>query len=124
MEIGRVLAPQPLKGETQMLKMIAAAVLVMVITSSSALAGIMLTHAAFARNSAINAGVLLDESQSFRLAAKAAVDLRLVSFDGSRPPSPNSFPRVTSTAAAMPPLFCATHRASIAPDDGLQPKKS
>jgi hypothetical protein len=56
-----------------MLKMIAAAVLVMVITSSSALAGIMLTHAAFARNSAINAGVLLDESQSFRLAAKAAV---------------------------------------------------
>jgi hypothetical protein len=73
MEIGRVLAPQPLKGETQMLKMIAAAVLVMVITSSSALAGIMLTHAAFARNSAINAGVLLDESQSFRLAAKAAV---------------------------------------------------
>jgi hypothetical protein len=56
-----------------MLKMIAAAVLVMVITSSSALAGIMLTHAAFARNSAINAGVLLDESQSFRLAAKAPV---------------------------------------------------
>jgi hypothetical protein len=56
-----------------MLKMIAAAALVMVITSSSALAGIMLTHAAFARNSAINAGVLLDESQSFRLAAKAPV---------------------------------------------------
>jgi hypothetical protein len=56
-----------------MLKMIAAATLVMVITSSSALAGIMLTHAAFARNSAINAGVLLDESQSFRLAAKAPV---------------------------------------------------
>jgi hypothetical protein len=56
-----------------MLKMIAAAALVMVITSSSAIAGIMLTHAAFARNSAINAGVLLDESQSFRLAAKAPV---------------------------------------------------
>ena len=41
-----------------MLKMIVAAALVVVITSSSAIAGIMLTHAAFARNSAINAGVL------------------------------------------------------------------
>ncbi len=54
-----------------MLKMIVAATVVMLITSSSAIAGIMLTHAAFARNSALNAGMLLDESQSFRLAAKA-----------------------------------------------------
>jgi len=54
-----------------MLKMIVAAVLVVMITSSSALAGIMLSHAAFARASALNAGVLLDESQSFRMVAKA-----------------------------------------------------
>jgi hypothetical protein len=54
-----------------MLKLIVAATLVVVITSSSAIAGIMLTHAAFARTSAINAGVLVDEAQSFRLAAKA-----------------------------------------------------
>lgn len=54
-----------------MLKMIVAATVVMLITSSSAIAGMMLTHAAFARNSALNAGMLLDESQSFRLAAKA-----------------------------------------------------
>ena len=54
-----------------MLKIIVAAVLVVAITSSSAIAGIMLTHAAFARSSTANAGVLLDESQSFRLVAKA-----------------------------------------------------
>jgi hypothetical protein len=54
-----------------MLKLIVAATLVVVITSSSAIAGIMLTHAAFARTSTINAGVLVDEAQSFRLAAKA-----------------------------------------------------
>ena len=54
-----------------MLKMVVAAALVVVITSSSAIAGIVLTHAAFARNSAINAGVLVDEAQSFRMAAKA-----------------------------------------------------
>jgi len=54
-----------------MLKMIAAVTLVVVITSSSAIASIVLTHAAFARNSAINAGVMLDEAQSFRLVAKA-----------------------------------------------------
>ncbi len=61
-----------------MVKLIVAAALVVVITSSSAIAGIMLTHAAFARNSAINAGVLVDEAQSFRLAAKAPLSLRLV----------------------------------------------
>jgi hypothetical protein len=54
-----------------MVKMIVAAVLVVMITSSSAIAGIMLTHAAFARHSAINAGSLADESQSFRFVAKA-----------------------------------------------------
>jgi hypothetical protein len=54
-----------------MLKMIAAASLVVAITSSSAIGSIVLTHAAFARNSIINAGVMLDEAQSFRLAAKA-----------------------------------------------------
>ena len=54
-----------------MVKLIVAAALVVAITSSSAIGGIMLTHAAFARNSAINAGVLVDEAQSFRLAAKA-----------------------------------------------------
>jgi hypothetical protein len=54
-----------------MLKIIVAAALVVAITSSSAVAGIMLTHAAFARNSVINAGSLMDESQSFRLVAKA-----------------------------------------------------
>ena len=43
----------------------------MVITSSSAIAGIVLTHAAFARASTMNAGMLVDESQSFRLVAKA-----------------------------------------------------
>jgi hypothetical protein len=52
-------------------KMIVAAAVVVVITSSSAIAGIMLTHAAFARTSAINASALMDETQSFRLAAKA-----------------------------------------------------
>jgi hypothetical protein len=56
-----------------MLKLIVAAALVVVITSSSAVAGIMLTHAAFARNSAIYSGVLLDESQSFSMAAKAPI---------------------------------------------------
>ena len=54
-----------------MLKLIVAAALVVVITSSSAIAGIVLTHAAFARTSTMNAGVLADEAQSFRLAAKA-----------------------------------------------------
>jgi hypothetical protein len=54
-----------------MLKMIVAAGLVVVITSSSAIASMVLTHAAFTRNSVINAGVMLDEAQSFRLAAKA-----------------------------------------------------
>jgi hypothetical protein len=54
-----------------MLKMIGAATLVVVITSSSAIASIVLTHAAFARNSVINAGMLVDEAQSFRMAAKA-----------------------------------------------------
>ena len=54
-----------------MLKIIVAAALVVAITSSSAIAGIMLTHAAFARSSAVNAGVLTDEAQSFRMVAKA-----------------------------------------------------
>jgi len=54
-----------------MLKIIVAAALVVVITSSSAIAGIVLTHAAFARTSTMNAGVLADEAQSFRLVAKA-----------------------------------------------------
>src|SRR4029079_6738926 len=58
-------------GERPMLKMIVAVGLVVVITSSSAIASIVLTHAAFTRNSVINAGVMLDEAQSFRLAAKA-----------------------------------------------------
>jgi len=54
-----------------MLKIIVATALVVVITSSSAIAGIVLTQAAFARTSTLNAGVLTDEAQSFRLAAKA-----------------------------------------------------
>ena len=33
--------------------------------------GIMLTHAAFARASTMNSGMLADESQSFRMVAKA-----------------------------------------------------
>jgi hypothetical protein len=65
------LVPLPDKGEAHMLKMIVAAALVVVITSSSAIASIVLTHAAFARHSTINSGVLVDEAQSFRLAAKA-----------------------------------------------------
>jgi hypothetical protein len=56
-----------------MLKMIVAAALVVVITSSSAIAGLALTHAAFARTSSANVGTLADESQSFRLVAKAPV---------------------------------------------------
>ena len=48
------LVPQPTKGERAMLKMIVAAVLVVMITSSSAVAGIMLS-----------------QSQSFRMVAKA-----------------------------------------------------
>ena len=59
------------KREAQMPKMIVVATLVMVITSSSAIAGIMLTHAAFARTSHSHAGALADEAQSFRLVAKA-----------------------------------------------------
>jgi hypothetical protein len=70
MEIGAAGPPEQ-SGERHMLKLVVAATLVVVITSSSAIAGIMLTHAAFTRNSAINAGVLVDEAQSFRLAAKA-----------------------------------------------------
>jgi hypothetical protein len=70
MEIGAAGAA-PDKGERAMLKMIVAVVLVVVITSSSAVAGIMLSHAAFARASSLNAGVLVDESQSFRMVAKA-----------------------------------------------------
>ena len=54
-----------------MLKMIVAAAVVVVITSSSAIAGIVLAQAAFARTTAMNAGTLADESQSFRLVAKA-----------------------------------------------------
>lgn len=54
-----------------MLKMIVAAALVVVITSSSAIASIVLTHAAFARTSTVNAGLLVDEAQSFRMVAKA-----------------------------------------------------
>jgi len=56
-----------------MLKLIVAAAIVVAITSSSAIAGIVLTHVAFARTSALNAGVIVDESQSFRLTAKAPV---------------------------------------------------
>ena len=56
-----------------MLKMIVAAAVVVVITSSSAIAGIVLTQAAFARTSALNSGTLVDESQSFRMVAKAPV---------------------------------------------------
>jgi hypothetical protein len=54
-----------------MLKVIVATMLVVVITPSSAIASIVLTHAAFARHSALNAGALADEAQSFRLVAKA-----------------------------------------------------
>ncbi len=53
-----------------MVKLIVAAALVVVITSSSAIAGIMLTHAAFARNSQSMPACCVDEAQSFRLAAK------------------------------------------------------
>jgi len=59
------------KGERHMLKMIVAAAVVVVITSTSAIAGIVLTQAAFARASTMNFGTLADESQSFRMVAKA-----------------------------------------------------
>jgi hypothetical protein len=64
-------APRPAIGEAQMLKLIVAATLVVVITSSSAIAGIVLAHAALARTSTMNAGAVADEAQSFRLVAKA-----------------------------------------------------
>lgn len=54
-----------------MLKVILAATLVMAITSSSAIGGIILAHAALARTSVMNAGAVADEAQSFRLKAKA-----------------------------------------------------
>jgi hypothetical protein len=54
-----------------MLKMIVAVAVVVVITSTSAIAGIVLTQAAFARASTMNSGTLTDESQSFRMVAKA-----------------------------------------------------
>ena len=54
-----------------MLKMIVAAAVVVVITSTSAIAGIVLTQAAFARTSTLNSSTLMDESQSFRMVAKA-----------------------------------------------------
>jgi hypothetical protein len=63
----------PDKGERHMLRMIVAAAVVVVITSTSAIAGIVLTQAAFARTSALNSGTLVDESQSFRMVAKAPV---------------------------------------------------
>lgn len=69
MEIGAAFAAA--KGEAQMPKMIFAAALVFAITSSSAVGGIILSHVAFARSSAINTGVLVDEAQSFRMVAKA-----------------------------------------------------
>ena len=56
-----------------MLKMIAAVTVAVVITSSSAIAGIVLAQAAFARTTAMNAVTLVDESQSFRMVAKAPV---------------------------------------------------
>jgi hypothetical protein len=56
-----------------MLKMIVAATVAVVITSSSAIAGIVLAQAAFARTTAMNSGTLVDESQSFRMVAKAPV---------------------------------------------------
>ena len=43
-----------------MLKMIVAAAVVVVITSTSAIAGIVLTRAAFARASTMNFGMLVD----------------------------------------------------------------
>jgi hypothetical protein len=48
-----------------------AATLVVAITSSSAIGGIILAHAALARTSVMNAGAVADEAQSFRLKAKA-----------------------------------------------------
>jgi hypothetical protein len=54
-----------------MLKMIVATAVVVVITSTSAIAGIALTHAAFARVGSANAASIADDSQSFRLVAKA-----------------------------------------------------
>ncbi len=57
-----------------MLKTIIATAIVVVITSTTAIAGIALTHAAFARTSTMNAGVLADEAQSFRLVAKAPLN--------------------------------------------------
>jgi hypothetical protein len=53
--------------------MIVAAAVVVMITSTSAIAGIVLTQAAFARASTMNSGTLADESQSFRMVAKAPV---------------------------------------------------
>ena len=57
-----------------MLKTIIATAIVVVITSTTAIAGIALTHAAFARTTTFNAGVLVDESQSFRMTAKAPLN--------------------------------------------------
>jgi hypothetical protein len=57
-----------------MLKMIVAVAVVVAITSSSAIAGIVLAHAALGRISAVNAATMADDSQSFRLVAKAPLN--------------------------------------------------
>ena len=54
-----------------MLKMIVAVTLAVLVTSSSAIGGIVLAHAVLARTSNANVGTLVDEAQSFRLKAKA-----------------------------------------------------
>ena len=98
--------------------MIVAATLFVAIISSSAVAGIMLAHAVFVRSSAVNAGVLTDEAQSFR-GRQGAARLRLVSH---RFREFRSHP-CDLMAAAMPPLFLRPGPA-IAAGDGIQPKKS
>jgi hypothetical protein len=70
MENGAVAGPE---GERPMLKMIVATAVVVAITSTSAIAGLALTHAAFARVGSANAASIADESQSFRLVAKAPI---------------------------------------------------
>jgi hypothetical protein len=63
----------PDQGERSMLKMIVATAVVVVITSTSAIAGLALTHAAFARVGSAYAATIADDSQSFRLVAKAPI---------------------------------------------------
>jgi hypothetical protein len=61
MENGAV-DPSGPQGERPMLKMIIATAVVVVVTSTSAIAGLAFTHAAFARVDSANAASISDES--------------------------------------------------------------